>query len=295
MANEWRIRHKVEKVVSRARWFTPVFARRFGAESRREWHAEVAVEPRGVSMSDVVSVDLGSAAVTCRPAAGEERCTSAVEVSPTALFHAAPWRTFRWYFGQRHYSGTYWSGTERDQVIYESRLELANLILADFDPTVHHIAAQPFLLTANVDGQKRRHIPDYLWDSDEGPVVVDVVRAERMTNPKIVRLCAWTNEIVESLGWCYLVLHEPPAVRIANVRFLAGYRREWLANQEVLADLRCRRADLVGRSICEAEEFIKGQPRALVRPALLSMLWRHEFEVNLAVPLERSTVLEVAL
>jgi hypothetical protein len=213
-------------------------------------------------------------------------------VSPTALFRAAPWRTFRWYFGQRHYSGTYWSATERDHVIYESRLELANLILADFDPTVHHIVAQPFQLSARIDGEERRHILDYLWDSDAGPVVVDVVRTERMTNPHIVGLCAWTKEIVESLGWSYLVFNEPLAVRIANVRFLAGYRREWLVNRDVLADLRCRRADLVGRSICEAEELIEGHPRPLVRPALLSMLWRHEFGVNLDVPLERSTVLE---
>jgi hypothetical protein len=243
-------------------------------------------------MSDVVTIDLSSAAIAYRPAAGEQRCVPAGDVSPAALFRAAPWRTFRWYFGQRHYSGSYWSATERDHVIYESRLELANLILADFDPTVHHIVAQPFQLTANVDGEERRHILDYLWGSDEGPVVVDVVRAERMTNPRIVRLCAWTKEIVESLGWSYLVLNEPAAVRIANVRFLAGYRREWLVNQDLLADLLCRRADLVGRSIGEAEELIEGHPRAFVRPALLSMLWRHEFEVNLDVPFERSTVLE---
>jgi hypothetical protein len=243
-------------------------------------------------MSDVVRVDLSSAAVAYRPAAGEQRWVPAGEVSPAALFLAAPWRTFRWYFGQRHYSGTYWSATERDHVIYESRLELGNLILADFDPTVHHIVAQPFQLTANVDRQERRHILDYLWDSDEGPIVVDVVRIERMTNPRIVRLCAWTKEIVESLGWSYLVLNEPVAVRIANVRFLAGYRREWMVNQDVLADLRCRRADLIGRSIGAAEELIRGHPRPLVRPALLSMLWRREFEVNLDVPLERSTVLE---
>lgn len=243
-------------------------------------------------MSEAVRVDLSSAAVAFRSAVGEQRCVPAGEVSPATLFSASPWRTFRWYFGQRHYSGTYWSATERDHVIYESRLELANLILADFDPSVHRIVAQPFQLTANVDGQERRHIPDYLWEDDQGPTVVDVVRAERMTNPRIVRLCVWTREIVESLGWSYLVLHEPVAVRIANVRFLAGYRREWLANQDVLGDLRCRRTDLVGRSFGEAEQLIEGHPRALVRSALLSMLWRREFEVNLDVRLGRSTVLE---
>ncbi len=163
-----------------------------------------------------------------------------------------------------------------------------------FDATVHRIVAQPFRLTADVDGQERRHILDYLWDSDEGPVVVDVVRSERMTNPRIVVLCAWTKDIVESLGWSYLAVNEPVAARIANVRFLAGYRREWLINQDVLAELRCRRADLAGRSIDEAEKLIEGHPRPLVRSALLSMLWRHELEVNLDVRLERSTVLEWA-
>lgn len=242
-------------------------------------------------MSEVVRVDVSSAAIAYRPAAGEQRCLPASEVSSTALFRAAPWRTFRWYFGQRHYSGFYWSATECDHVIYESRLELANLLLADFDPSVHHIVAQPFQLSANVDEQERRHIPDYLWDSDEGPIVVDVVRTERMTHPRIVRLCAWTRKIVESMGWSYLVVNEPAAIRIANVRFLAGYRRQWLVNQDVLADLRCRRGDLVGRSIAEAEELIGRHPRPLVRPALLSMLWRRELEVNLDHRLDRSTVL----
>ena len=82
-------------------------------------------------MSDVVVVELDSAAVAYRPAAGEKRCVPAAEAAPTMLFQAAPWRTFRWYFGQRHYSGTYWSAAECDHVVYESRLELANLLLAE--------------------------------------------------------------------------------------------------------------------------------------------------------------------
>jgi hypothetical protein len=79
-------------------------------------------------VSDAVEVDLGSAVDSYRPAAGEPRSVSTRDASLMALFHAAPWRTFRSYVGQRHYSGTYWSATERDQVIYESRLELASLL-----------------------------------------------------------------------------------------------------------------------------------------------------------------------
>ena len=29
---------------------------------------------------------------------------------------AYPWRTFRWYMGQKHYSGWYWSTTDQQQV-----------------------------------------------------------------------------------------------------------------------------------------------------------------------------------
>lgn len=53
------------------------------------------------------------------------------------LGSATPWRTFRWYRGQKPHSGAYWSATMRDHVIYESRLELAGLLFADFDPSVH--------------------------------------------------------------------------------------------------------------------------------------------------------------
>jgi hypothetical protein len=55
-------------------------------------------------------------------------------------------------------------------VIYESRLELGRLLFADFAPDVRHIVAQPFLLKADVDGKVRRHIPDYLLLTDDGPV-----------------------------------------------------------------------------------------------------------------------------
>jgi len=58
--------------------------------------------------------------------------TSGVDLVASAL----PWRTFRWHMGQRHYSGSFWSSTQRDHVIYESRLELAVLLSADFDRSV---------------------------------------------------------------------------------------------------------------------------------------------------------------
>jgi hypothetical protein len=158
----------------------------------------------------------------------------------------------------------------------------------------HRIVAQPFSLRAEVDGQMRRHIPDYLWGSDDGPVVVDVVRAERMTQPKIVLLCAWTKAVVESLGWSYLVVNEPSEIRLGNVRFLSGYRRGWLINPDVLAEMLSSSGQFDGMSIADAEQAIGTHPRPLVRPALMHLLWIHEYRVDLDQPLRPSTVLEVS-
>ncbi|WP_199754165.1 hypothetical protein [Amycolatopsis sp. WAC 01375] len=90
-----------------------------------------------------------STVVSCRCAvtlAEQAQVWASVELE--ALRSAVPWRTFRWYKGQKHCSGTFWSATERDLVIYESRLELARLLFADFDTSVGHIVAHPFLLRA---------------------------------------------------------------------------------------------------------------------------------------------------
>jgi hypothetical protein len=97
--------------------------------------------------------DALSATVSARNAGGmavEDCAWSDVDVAVLAA--AAPWRTFRWYGGQKHYSGVFWSSTQRDHVIYESRLELAALLLADFDQTVRGIVAQPFLLNRRSAG-----------------------------------------------------------------------------------------------------------------------------------------------
>lgn len=78
------------------------------------------------------------------------------------LEFVTPWRTFRWYYGQKHYSGSYWSSTIRSHVIYESRLELTRLLYADFAREVRAVFSHPFLITAEVDGVTRRHVPDFL-------------------------------------------------------------------------------------------------------------------------------------
>jgi hypothetical protein len=223
----------------------------------------------------------------------EERSLNWTLAGGDLLGRAAPWRTFRWYLNQRHYSGTYWSSTNKDHVIYESRLELARLLLADFDPTVNWIVAQPFHLKTVVNRRQRGHIPDFLLITSDVPVVIDVKPPWQLEKPKVKFTLAWTRTLVESRGWRYEVWSEPNAVEIQNVRFLAGYRNPSLFSPFLLEEL--REKVLEGRTLGDAFDTAASQPSALVRAAVLHMIWTSELTVDLSTTLTRNTILDRGL
>jgi hypothetical protein len=154
-------------------------------------------------------------------------------------------------------------------VVYESRLELCRLIYADFDLSVRHIVAQPFLLKWAVKGVVRRHVPDYLMMTEAGPLVVDVKPKNRLAESSVADTLAWTQAAIEGRGWSYEVWSEPPMVELTNLRFLSGFRRTRQFRQGLLAWLRA--ADLDNLSIAEATMGVPDWPRPLVRSALFHL------------------------
>lgn len=83
----------------------------------------------------------GDVGLRYRQADGEILEARLDRVDVDVLINGRPVREFRWYRGRRFYSGWFWSSTMRKLVAYESRLELARILLADFDPAVVGIAA----------------------------------------------------------------------------------------------------------------------------------------------------------
>jgi hypothetical protein len=213
---------------------------------------------------------------------------SAADMNEAMMAEAIPWRTFRWYFGQCHYSGAYWSATEQAHVIHESRLELSRLLLADFDADVSHIVAQPFLMKAKVDGVRRRHIPDYYLATSGPPTVVFVKPADQLDDPKVIDIIAWVRQVIESMGWRFEIATEQPPTLLENIRFLAGYRRAAYVAPSALEELRS--LNLVGMTFGHALRKAKG-PAPLIRSALLHMLWSHELTADLSQALTAQTIL----
>src|SRR5580698_9033796 len=120
-------------------------------------------------------VSAADVSVTYRADHGGMVDMSLDRVAATEVLAGLPVREFRSYKGRRHYSGWYWSSTMGGLVAYESRLELARLMLADRDRDVVAIAAQPFLLAGPDRSLRLRHVSDFLLVDRTGAVtVVDV-------------------------------------------------------------------------------------------------------------------------
>ncbi|MQS14705.1 TnsA-like heteromeric transposase endonuclease subunit [Streptomyces kaniharaensis] len=204
---------------------------------------------------------------------------------------SVPWRKFRSVHGQTHYSGRYASATMAGPVVYESRLELARLLLADMDPAVRGIYAQPCHLTARVGGRVRRHVPDFLLVMDSGVVrVVNVKPADRAADPKIAEALAWPGELVGRHGWEYEIWSGADRVLLENVRFLAAYRRPGLVPEaDIERAWECvRDGDRLG--VAE-RRLAAGRPDHEARPALLALVWSGRLTTDLSRPLSGDWVL----
>ena len=128
--------------------------------------------------------------------------------------------------------------------------------------------------------------------TEHGLVVVDVKPRHHVTKAEVAFVLAWTRAVVELRGWRYEVSSEPPQVELENVRFLAGYRRDWLFDPRLLDAL--RDADLDGMPLGAVTEILSGWPPPLVRSGLLHLLWRQVFVTDLSRPLSPGHMLRMA-
>lgn len=230
-------------------------------------------------------------AVRYRAADGAFVDTTLHRLPMEEVISGRPVREFRCWRGRQHYSGWYWSATMGAHVVYESRLELARILLADRERDVVSIAAQPFLLEGLDDGLLRRHVPDLLLEhSDGGLTVVDVKSAARVGNPKVIAQFDWARRICERHGLGFEVWSGCEPVLLANLRFLAGYRRAAMIATELVPAV--MDAVLEEVTIAELERRLaRSIPGCLARPVILHLLWRSWLSADLSLMLGGDTAI----
>jgi hypothetical protein len=123
-------------------------------------------------------------------------------------------------------------------------------------------------------------------------VVINVKPAGQLADPEVTAALEWPGRLVRDHGWDYEIWTGADPVYLANLRFLAGYRRPWLVAAEtadaVLAEFRPgdTLAALAGRA---------GQdhPPAGARAAVLRLLWEQRLATDLHRRLDGDSMLEV--
>lgn len=244
--------------------------------------------------TDPWSANAGSERVLIRGERGTESFSPA-EVDAGTLRAGTMWRQFRWHRNQRHYPGLYWSATDGDFVGYESRLELARLMLLDFDPSVTWIKAQPFLLEMEMSGVRRRHVPDFAVGLVGGAVrIVDVKPKRMLDRQEVAAALGWAGSRFVDRGWEFAVVSEPNRPELESVRFLAGYRRAALFREFDLDGVVARVTSGVtfAEAVREASPMCGGVEAG--RAVVLHLLWSGRFRCELDRPLSRATTVEVA-
>ena len=84
-----------------------------------------------------------------------------------------------------------------------------------------------------------------------------------------------------------------PTAYLANVRFLAGYRRGGMFASDLLSDaaVAARR----GLTLGDVERVLSARwTLPVARAALMRLLWAHRLSVDLTRPLSRQTIVEGA-
>ena len=210
----------------------------------------------------------------------------------TAFESVAPVREFPSYRGQRHFPGLYWAASTSSHVGFESWLERDHAIVLDFDRKVVAFASQPFWLRwrDTATGLTRSHAPDFFARlAGGGGLVVDCRPAGRVDARSAAAFAAM-GQACAAVGWQYRLAAELDPVRVANLRWLAGYRHR-----------RCGEPGLAA-AVCSAfwspapllaQAATVGDPIAVL-PVVFHLLWQGLLVVDLSRPLTDHTLVSRA-
>ncbi|MDV7246271.1 MULTISPECIES: TnsA-like heteromeric transposase endonuclease subunit [Rhodococcus] len=224
----------------------------------------------------------GGETITYLPAVGDTTLSVTTDELWTIEFsRVRPVRGCPSFKGKKSFSGEWWCATTHRHVTFESWVERDFLIDADFDAQVCGIAAQPFRLEYSGAGERRRaHTPDFFLRSVSGEGIVVDVRPDDRIGPDDAIAFDATAQMCDKVGWVYHRVGEQPPVRAANLRWLAGYRHDRAADDDIADALVAAVSGTGGMPIHAAADAVGD--RVIVVPTLFHLLWRQRLHSDLS-------------
>lgn len=178
---------------------------------------------------------------------------------------------------QKHVPGFFWVSQVNELVWYESRLEMFVLKQLDFSQQIKAILPQPFCLHFNSDGKRRRHIPDFLvWLESGKRLLVNVKPRRHVDKPLNQRSFKACTVLCEALEWGYVTLSEPNPIFLANLNWLAGYRRI----PAKFNDFAVAIIEKAAKRQSIQDVIADMGPDALVRPVLFFLMWKRQLDFD---------------
>jgi hypothetical protein len=222
---------------------------------------------------------------------GGPRFVTVDRADEVAFEDCPPVRRIPHYRGSAHTPGEYWSATTGGLIAYESFLESKWMMLLDFDPDIVAFCGQPFTFDGVDTVGAFTHTPDlFARRADGGGLLLDVKNPNEIGKPDVVLQARRTTAVCERIGWQYRMVGEPDRQPMANIAWLAGFRRPLHAGAELIAPL----LGLAAQPVSLAE-LLRFQPvPELARPVVFYLLWHHRLTFDLQQPLRETTVLHTA-
>lgn len=246
------------------------------APERRAAHGTAASQPErlGTRVSPTFRDEMDR--IVFRDEAGQRREVPLSRAARLPFERATPIRIPKSHRGKRGMVGQVSFSSSGQVVVFDSKIEMENILLLDFDPRFAALLGQP--LRFEIKTTEWEHTPDlFAREQDGSACLFDVKGEEEQNDPANQLIFSRTRSVCEELGWEYEVLGEIREPFRKNLLLLAGFRREpfdpgGLADEVVET---CATPTTIAElgHLCSVT--------AVVRPLVLHLLWRHVLRCDL--------------
>lgn len=209
---------------------------------------------------------------------------------------AHPVRDYSRHRGQKNKPIAFFSRTTGDLVNCESRLERSFALVADFDPRVVHIAAQPCAIQFPISDDLKVHTVDFIVLAlGHVPIAVDVKPLEEAMDPKWITRHERVRQLLAGAGIAHVVWTGLASTVIENIAYLSASTAPTRMLDEVRVEavrlseggVRAGKlSEMLGPSVGEwpATNGRQALPIRIAQVLIRGLLWERTLVTDLTIP-----------